>query len=136
MRHILYFGKFQNKGVYTNENIGTFDYTDITGKIVVYNFGHTHIELVHYDKDIDLWQISTACANLNSYTNKGNITQSNSELSASSVMNTKSYAWTWHYRALGSPSENCFDVISADENKVMKFAFGGSGSNKTVYYKK
>lgn len=130
------FKAFQYKKVYSDEKIGTFDFTSTTGKITVYNFGHTHTELVHYDEDIDLWQISTACANLGSYTNNGNITQSNSELAASSVMNTKSYAWTWHYRALGSPSENCFDVVSADENKVVKFAFGGSGADKTVYYKK
>ncbi|MBE6739652.1 MAG: hypothetical protein E7565_04970 [Ruminococcaceae bacterium] len=130
------FVAFQNKGVYTNENIGTFDYTDITGKIVVYNFGHTHTELVHYDKDIDMWQISTACANIGSYSSQGNITKPDEEIVRAGSLNTKSYAWTWHYRALGSPSENCFDVISADENKVVKFAFGGSGTDKTVYYKK
>ncbi len=126
---------YQNKTVYSNETIGTFDFSQTTGKITVMSFGHQHIELIHYDEDIDLWQISTASANITAYTNGGNITQSNSEILAGSSINSKSYAWSWYYRAKGSPSEYSFDIISADENKVMKFAFG-CGSDKTMYYKK
>lgn len=126
---------YQNKTVYSNETIGTFDFSETIGKITVMSFGHQHVELMHYDEDIDLWQISTASANITAYTNGGNITQSNSEILAGSIINSKSYAWSWYYRAKGSPSEYCFDIISADENKVTKFAFG-CGSDKTMYYKK
>ena len=124
---------FQYKNVYNYDNIGTFDFTATTGKITVMNFGHTHAELTLYDEDIDLWQISTACANISQYSGDGNVTRPSEQIALSGSLNVKSYAWKWYYRALGSSSENCFDVVSADENRVIKYGFG-TGSDSVMYY--
>ena len=97
------------------------------------NFGHTHSELTLYDEDIDLWQISTACANISQYSGDGNVTRPSEQIAQSGSLNVKSYAWKWYYRALGSPSENCFDVVSANENRVIKYGFG-TGSDSVMYY--
>lgn len=124
---------YQNKGTYSIDGIGTFDYSDTTGKVTVINFGHIHAELVLYSEDIDLWQISTATSSINNYSGKGEVTKPNNELAASSSLNVKSYAWAWYYRKKGSASEYCFDVVSASKDKVEKYAFG-SGADAVMYY--
>ncbi len=132
MRSIM--AAYQNKTSYSAEGVCDVDFSKTTGKITVMSFGHQHTELVLYDEDIDLWQISTACGNIGSYANSGNITVPSKEHVQTTSINNKSYAWTWYYRKLGTPSQNCFDVISANENKIEKFAFG-CGSDRTLYYK-
>ncbi len=125
---------YQYNTIYESDELGTLDYSGTTGKITVMSFGHQHTELVLYSEDIDLWQISTACANIGAYQNKGEINKPSEEIAQSTTMNSKSYAWTWYYRKLGSPSQCCFDIISASKNKVQKYAFG-TGSDRVLYYK-
>ena len=55
------------------------------------------------------------------------------EIIPSSPVTNKGYAWTWYYRQIDTASASCFDIISANEHKVIKRAFG-SGSDRELYY--
>ena len=47
-----------------NEIAVNADFTKLEkGKMLLFNFGHQHSELVHYSEDIDLWQVATGCEN-------------------------------------------------------------------------
>ena len=95
-----------------------------TGKILAYQFGHVHNELTYFDDELGFWKISTATANA-------------SQNSATSLDDTnitdKTLGWNVLDRAKDAESAMCFDVMSADRHKVLKFAYG-AGSDKTMEY--
>lgn len=92
------------------------------GKILLYNFGHQHAELVHYSEDIDLWQIATGCEN--AWGGWGSAGGGNKE-----------YHWVqMKDRTEGTERETCFDVFSANEKVCYKFNVG-PGEDKEMPYK-
>lgn len=122
---------FQSRSVYE------FGYTDINGceisvkadyrnlangKILFYNFGHQHAELIHYSKDIDLWQVSTGCENAWG--------------GAGSGADDKSLPWKIMYeRTEGTENETCIDIFSVNNSICRKFNIG-PGDDAVMTYKK
>ena len=95
---------FQNRTAYSNEEIGSADFTTATGKVLVYHYGHSHSSAVTEDESLKFWQILTSTAN---------ITQLSSNKTSSE-----------NYRSFGTDTECCFDVISATTEKIQKYGFG------------
>ena len=125
------FEAFQSRGKYD------FKYTDMNGneiavnadfggikngKIVMYNFGHQHAELVHYSEDIDLWQVATGCEN--AWGGWG-VPAANKEL-----------PWVqMKERTEGTERETCIDVFSVNRNICYKYNVG-PGEDAVMTYKK
>lgn len=117
---------FQNKTVFNNPAIGTADYTKTNGKILSYNFGHIHAELVLYSSDINLYQISTATPNIVQY--------SYDEISAGGTsINNQNLDWRFYRREYNTINEACFDIVCSSEKGVNKYAFGAGGDYKVIY---
>lgn len=117
---------YQSKTTYSDSE-HTADFTDFSGKILSYQFGHIHVELTTYSEDIDLWQICSASANVDQ---SGN--QTLDDIQGSSI-NNKELDWNPIYRALGTDSEAYFDIMSVTEDAVYKFNIG-TGSSETMSY--
>lgn len=104
----------------------SFDYTDMNGtditvnadfsgvkggKIVIFNFGHQHSELVHYSEDIDLWQVATGCEN--AWGGWGG------------PAGLKELPWVlMKDRTEGTENETCIDVFSVNSRLCRKFNVG------------
>lgn len=115
---------FQNKT--TLKSGGIFaDFSDTKGKILSYQFGHIHMELTHYSKDIDLWQTTTATANVGQ--------SATGKTVAETSVTEKSLDWMIYDRILGGESEACFDIMSVSDEVIYKYAFG-AGSNEEMNY--
>ena len=126
------FKAFSDRGTYS------FNYTDMNGndisvnadfsnvkngKILMYNFGHQHAELVHYSEDIDLWQVATGCEN--AWGGWGGPGCGNKELHWVQMKD----------RTEGTERETCIDVFSVNENLCHKFNVG-PGEDAEMPYKK
>lgn len=114
LRNII--GQFQRRGAIFTDSINA-DFSAKKGKILVYNFGHSHRELTLFSKDIKLWQICTSTASCGEGSSK--------PLSETSISD-KTLGWESYDRVLGGESEACFDIVSADRNTVYKYGFGAS----------
>ncbi len=114
------FKAFQSRGkydfIYTDMNgkeiAVNADFSGIkNGKIVLYNFGHQHAELVHYSEDIDLWQVATGCEN--AWGGWGG-PAANKEL-----------PWVqMKERTEGTERETCIDVFSVNRSVCRKYNLG------------
>ena len=106
---------YQNK---KDCKIGTAqaDFSKTKGRILAYQFGHQHLELTLKSKDINLWQICTSTAGAG---------QRASTLISSTSVSDKTLGWKVFDRILGTESEACIDVMSADNKKVYKWNIGG-----------
>lgn len=113
---------YQNKTACSGDGFSA-DFTGRTGKILSYQFGHIHTELTNYSKDIDLWQICTATANPSQSSSK--------PLSETSITN-KELDWNILVRT-GEDNEKCFDIMSVDESKILKYAFGAGSDEEMTY---
>ena len=97
------------------------DFKDKQGKILLYNFGHQHSELVHFSEDIDLWQIATGCEN--AWGGWGG------------PAGNKELPWVqMKDRTEGTENETCIDVFSANRNTCYKFNIG-PGQDAVMPYK-
>ena len=120
---------------YKNREIHTFTYTDLdgkevkvdadftqkTGKILLYNFGHQHSELVHYSEDIDLWQVATGTEN--AWGGEGG------------PADDKELPWVYmRDRQEGTERETCIDVFSVNPKICYKFNVG-PGEDAEMTYK-
>lgn len=124
------FKAFQSREAYSFEYTDMFgremsvntDFSNIKkGKILMFNFGHQHAELVHYSEDIDLWQVATGCEN--AWGGWG-VSAENKEL-----------PWVlMKDRTEGTENETCIDVFSANENVCYKFNVG-PGEDAEMSYK-
>ncbi len=56
------------------------DYSNTTGRILSYHFGHNHVEKEIYSEDIDLWQIITSSTNPGNYKNVTQTLKTETEL--------------------------------------------------------
>ena len=101
----------------------TADFSSIkNGKILMYNFGHQHAELVHYSDDIDLWQVATGCEN--AWGGWGG------------PAGNKELHWVqMKDRTEGTENETCIDIFSVNENICYKFNVG-PGEDAVMIYKK
>ncbi len=126
------FSAFQNREkfdfTYTDMNGSEIevnaDFTGIKeGKILLYNFGHQHAELVHYSDDIDLWQIATGCEN--AWGGFGGPGGGNKELHWVQMKD----------RTEGTERETCFDVFCANRKVCYKFNVG-PGEDAVMNYQK
>lgn len=97
-------------------------------KIVVFQFGHTHLELSLYGEDINIWQICSASANVSQST----MVDEESFLKNNSIGN-KSLPWNFYPRAIGTKGEAAFDVMSVNENSVHKQAVGNGATARYIY---
>ncbi|MBR2406831.1 MAG: metallophosphoesterase [Clostridia bacterium] len=95
---------FQNRTTYVSDELGTVDFTAATGSVMLYQYGHVHVERITEDTALGLWRVATGSANIAQLTNnkKGSET----------------------YRAFGTDSESCFDILSVTKDKAVKYAFG------------
>lgn len=116
---------FQNRKSFTADTISG-DFSGKSGKILTYHFGHTHRELTRYSKDIDLWQLNTATAQVST----------NAETIGSPTVTEdgKGNDWVTYDRQYGSDYEACIDIISATDKVVYKYAFSLAGSNEVLKY--
>ena len=99
------------------------DFSDIKeGKILTFNFGHQHAELVHYSEDIDLWQIATGTEN--AWGGFGG------------AAGNKDLPWVqMKDRTEGTENETCIDVFSANRDVCYKFNVG-PGKDAEMKYRK
>lgn len=95
---------FRERTSYTDDEIGTVDFTAATGEILVYQHGHGHAEMTTLLDGPDVWRVETATANIAQLTN-----------------NKKGSA---NYRAFETDTECCFDVMAVGKDVVKKYAFG------------
>lgn len=115
---------FQNRKNFSYEGMSA-NYTDVTGKVLSYNFGHTHRELTRYSKDIDLWQINTATAQVGTGVEV---------VGPPKVTNdSKGNDWVSYDRKYGTDNEACFDIISVTDTVIFKYAFG-AGTDEILKY--
>lgn len=105
------------------------DFSSKDGKIVAYQFGHMHMELTHYDADVDLWQFSTGTA---SVANAGSQLYENIQTGNA---NNKSLPWRVYTRKLGTPSEACFNAMSVTSERIYRYTVGPGINEKVVYTK-
>ena len=122
LRSIL--AAYKDRRLVSNSTVSA-DFTRAKGKVLSYHFGHTHRELTKYSKDIDLWQICTATAQVS--TDAAVIGAPKTE------QDTKGNDWVSYDRKYGSENEACMDVISATSSDIVKFALG-AGSNEDLKY--
>lgn len=125
------FKAFQSRGkydfIYTDMNgkeiAVNADFSGVkNGKIVLYNFGHQHAELVHYSEDIDLWQVATGCEN--AWGGWGG-PAANKEL-----------PWVqMKERTEGTERETCIDVFSVNSSVCRKYNVG-PGEDAEMKYEK
>ena len=95
---------FNDRTVYSNDELGTLDFTAATGEILIYQYGHVHVERMTEDAAIGAWRVSTSSANIALLSNNKKGTEG--------------------YRAFGTDSECCFDVMVVGKDVVKKYAFG------------
>lgn len=115
---------FQSRKDFSFEDISA-SFANVTGKVLSYHFGHTHRELTRYCKDIDLWQINTASAQVG--------TNAEAIGSPKVTEDDKGNDWVSYDRQYGSDYEACFDIISVGEGVIYKYAFG-AGTNEVLKY--
>ena len=115
---------FQNRKNFAFEDISA-SYAGATGKVLSYHFGHTHKELTRYCKDIDLWQINTATAQVGTDVEVIGAPKTETD--------TKGNDWVSYDRKYGTDNEACFDIISVTDTIIYKYAFG-AGSDETLKY--
>ena len=115
---------YQNRTVFSLDGVSK-NFANISGRITAYQFGHMHTELTLYDKELKLWQISTATANSGSGATKKPLSETN--------ISNKTYDWNVLERTNGTETEYCFDIMSADRNSVYKYAYG-AGTNEQMAY--
>ncbi len=98
------------------------DFTNVkNGKILMYNFGHQHAELVHYSEDINLWQVATGCEN--AWGGWGG------------AADNKELPWVqMKERTEGTERETCIDVFSVNANVCRKYNVG-PGEDAEMLYK-
>lgn len=90
---------YQNKKKYVNNSIGVdVDFTNTTGKILSYQYGHTHEENTTYYEELDLWHINTSTASTSSCGDFG--------------------------QTLKTETEAYFDVIFASRSDIYKHNIG------------
>lgn len=106
---------YQNKGVFEDEAIGTKDFSGALGKILVYHFGHIHMELFLHSPDMNLTQISTGSTN---WWQMGKGGKENPHI------NDKTLDWRTYERARGNTNEAMMDIVLASENGIKKIAVG------------
>ena len=91
------------------------------GKILLYNFGHQHAELVHYSEDIDLWQVATGCENAWGGWGVG--------------AGNKELPWVlMKDRTEDTENETCIDVFTASRDVCYKYNVG-PGEDAEMLYK-
>ena len=115
---------FQSRKDFSFEG-GSANFAGVTGKVLSYHFGHTHRELTRYCKDIDLWQINTATAQVS--------TNAEAIGSPKVTEDDKGNDWVSYDRQYGSDYEACFDIISVGEGIIHKYAFG-AGTDEVLEY--
>ena len=115
---------FQNRNAFSFEGISA-DYSKVTGKVLSYHFGHTHRELTRYSKDINLWQLNTATAQVS--------TDADVIGEPKVTEDSKGNDWVTYDRKYGTDNEACMDIISASDTVIYKFAFG-AGTDEVLKY--
>ncbi len=115
---------FQNRKDFSFEGMSA-NYSNVTGKILSYHFGHTHKELTRFSKDIDLWQINTATAQVSTDADVIGAPKVNND--------TKGNDWVTYDRKYGTDNEACMDIISASDTVIYKYAFG-AGTDEVLKY--
>ncbi|MBE6727845.1 MAG: hypothetical protein E7562_04265 [Ruminococcaceae bacterium] len=95
-----------------NEVTVNADFTGIKdSKLLLFNFGHQHSELVHYSEDINLWQVATGCEN--AWGGWGG------------PAGIKDLPWVlMKDRTEGTENETCMDVFSLNERVGYKYNVG------------
>lgn len=112
---------YQKRKTFSIEGVNA-DFSSAKGKILSYQFGHTHVELTHYTRELDLWQICTATANKAQNTTK--------DLSETSITN-KNLDWHILDRSATDDSAYCFDIMSVGDTVINKYAYG-AGSDEEM----
>lgn len=103
------------------------NFADKNGKIISWQFGHQHIELSHYENDVDIWQICTLSANVNQ-----SGTQTYEDLALDSVT-YKNIPWRVYPRELNEITEASFNVMSVSKERVYRFTVGEGNNEKLIY---
>ncbi len=102
---------YQNKTSYSfngEEVTINVNFSD-SGKIMSYQHGHVHYEVMHYSEDIDLWQFASDSANVHQ-----TLTEDVS-------------------RVYMTNSEAAFDIMSVSGESVQKMNVGAGATNKFYY---
>lgn len=93
------------------------DFSDTDGKVLIYQYGHTHIEMMTYYAAANIWEINTATANY-----------VNAPKDYDAQLNKMNKNYPWNIATKDERTENndtaCFDVVSAGSNVVYKFNVG------------
>jgi hypothetical protein len=100
---------YNARGIYSNENVGTFDFSDAVAEVLFGIGGHTHIDSIN---------LSTAGIPIV-------VTDTDSYRTAS-----EDYPYV-----VGTDQEQCFDVVTTDyTNSCARFVRIGRGVNRAVHY--
>lgn len=103
------------------------DFSDVNGEIIVWQFGHQHIEMSLYESDVALWQISTSTPNVS------NVSQKTLEQLASSSVNYKNLPWRVYTRKLGDKTEANFNAMSVSSERIYRFTVGEGANEKLIF---
>ena len=106
---------FQNKTSYVN-----YDFSNTTGKILSYQFGHTHFDVRYYDEELNIATM-----------NIGTSGQYNVGVESDAMLGGT--AGVELFRRPYTETEALFDLVSATTNKVYELRFGaGENTNYTL----
>lgn len=98
---------YQNKTAYNNESLGiSVDYSKTEGRILSYQFGHTHYDKSIYDEDLNTWIINTSTARADQAETDN--------------------------RILGTETEACFDVMSITQSSTYKLCIGNDATENYI----
>ncbi|MBQ1186356.1 MAG: metallophosphoesterase, partial [Clostridia bacterium] len=103
------------------------DFAGKNGKLLSWHLGHTHVELSHYDSEIDMYQICTSSANVSRTSVK------TYEALAAGGLNNKALPWRVYSRKYNSEAEACFNVMSVSSSAIYRFTIGAGNNEKLVY---
>ena len=107
-RHETFFGDelravikaYMKKTPYKNDELGIDVCYNDSGKILIYHYGHVHMEEKQYFEDLAFWQIASSTARADQ-------------------------SKPFDAREAGSEREPCFDIVSVDETIIKKYNIGG-----------
>lgn len=93
------------------------DFSATDGKILIYQYGHTHIEMMTYYAAANIWEINTATSNY-----------VNAPKDYDAQLNKMNKGYPWNIATKDQRTANndtaCFDIVSAGSKVVYKFNVG------------
>ena len=86
--------------------------------VLIYQYGHTHLEVSFLDSGLGVWNVNTPAANFG-------------KPGAISSVSHSNYNWNRYSRAQGTATEGCFNVMSVSDEEIYRMSVG-VGNNELL----